>query len=164
MRSFREQIHANFSPFDVPSLVNAITSNIEVGEGGHKLSGSEVLRYALFAYGMPSGHFFQDKIENVQCPPAGMCVAAASDISAAVQQFTNPDVSSSKTANAAALGQKVKQKAPPVSSVTVTVLNGSGVAGVAANTSYMLGQRGYKVLTPPANSRRTRRGRTTSTR
>ena len=35
--------------------------------------------------------------------------------------------------------------------MTVTVLNGSGVAGAAANTSYLLGQRGYKVLTPPNN-------------
>jgi LytR cell envelope-related transcriptional attenuator len=33
--------------------------------------------------------------------------------------------------------------------VTVTVLNGNGVAGAAANASYLLSQRGYQVLDPP---------------
>jgi hypothetical protein len=33
--------------------------------------------------------------------------------------------------------------------VTVTVLNGSGVSAAAANTSYMLGQRGYVTQVPP---------------
>jgi LCP family protein required for cell wall assembly len=147
VRSFREQVSANFSPFNVPSLVNAITSNIEVAEGGRKLQGKQVYNYALFAYGLPSGHVFQDRIDNVQCGLG--CTASSSDINAAVEAFSNPDVESSKAANAAALGVKVKHKAPPPSSVSVTVLNGSGVAGVAANTSYLLGQRGYRVLDPP---------------
>jgi hypothetical protein len=33
----------------------------------------------------------------------------------------------------------------------VTVLNGNGVQGAAANASYLLAQRGYKTLTPPNN-------------
>ena len=124
VRAFREQVGANFSPFSVPSLVNAITRNIEVAEGGRKLQGKQVFNYALFAYGLPSGHLFQDKIENVVCGLG--CQASTDDIQKAVQTFSNPDVGSSKAANAAALGQKVKTKAPPPSSVTVTVLNGSG--------------------------------------
>src|SRR5581483_58877 len=51
--------------------------------------------------------------------------------------------------NAAALGIKVKQKTPPPSKVTLTVLNGNGVAGAAANASYLLAQRGYQTLDPP---------------
>ena len=147
VRSFREQVSTSFSPFKVPSLVNAITSNIEVAEGGRKLQGKQVYNYALFAYGLPPGHVFQDKIENVVCGLG--CSASSDEIAKAVAAFSNPDVQSSKAANAAALGRKLKQKAPPVSSVSVTVLNGSGVAGVAADTSYLLGQRGYKVVTPP---------------
>ena len=149
VRSFREQVSANFSPFSVPSLVNAITRNIEVAEGGRKLQGKEVYNYALFAYGLPTGHVFQNKIENVVCSLG--CQASTDDIQKAVQSFSNPDVAASKDANAAALGRKVKTKAPPPSSVTVTVLNGSGVAGAAANTSYELGQRGYRTLIPPNN-------------
>ena len=111
------------------------------------LQGDQVISYALFAQSLPGGHLFQEKIENVHC--AIGCTASSSDIQAAVDQFQNPDVQAPKDANAAALGQKVKQKAPPPSSVTVTVLNGSGVQGAAANASYLLAQRGYETLTPP---------------
>jgi hypothetical protein len=149
VRAFREQVRANFSPFKVPSLIKSLAGNIEIAEGGHPVSLNQVVSYALFAYGLPSGHLFQDRIENVVCGLG--CQASSTDIQSAVRQFSNPDVGSSKAANAAALGQKVKTKAPPPSSVTVTVLNGSGVAGVAANTSYALGQRGYKMLVPPNN-------------
>jgi hypothetical protein len=108
-----------------------------------------VLSYALFAQSLPAGHLFQDRIENVNC--LNTCTASSSDIQAAVNQFLNPDVESSKLANAAALGVKVKQKqkAPPPSKTTVTVLNGNGVAGAAANASYLLGRQGYVTLTPP---------------
>jgi LCP family protein required for cell wall assembly len=151
VRALREQVSQNFSLTSLPSLVNTITKNIEVGEGGRSLQGDEVISYALFAQSLPSGHLFQDRIENVQCSLG--CQASASDIQAAVDEFQNPDVDSSKAANAAALGVKRKQtsKAPPPSKVTVTVLNGNGVAGAAANTSYLLGPqgRGYQVLDPP---------------
>ncbi len=69
----------------------------------------------------------------------------------AVSQFEHPDIAQSKTANTVALGKKVKETAPPVSSVTLTVLNGNGVAGAAANASYELSQRGYKTVQPPDN-------------
>ena len=83
VRSFREQVSTSFSPFKVPSLVNAITSNIEVAEGGHKLQGKQVYNYALFAYGLPAGHVFQDKIDNVVCGLG--CSASQDEIQKAVQ-------------------------------------------------------------------------------
>jgi hypothetical protein len=106
-----------------------------------------VISYALFAEGLPSGHLFQDRIENVQC--VNECEATSTDVANAVNEFQNPDVSSSKAANAAALGVKVKQKTPSPSQVSVTVLNGSGVAAAAANTSYLLRERGYQTEVPP---------------
>jgi LCP family protein required for cell wall assembly len=147
VRAFRDQVAHNFSFTELPSLVSTITHNIEVGEGGHALSGDQVISYALFAQSLPAGHLFQQKIENVQCSLG--CTASANDIQTAVDQFANPDVTAPKAANASALGTKLKQKAPPPSSVTVTVLNGSGVQGAAANTSYVLAQRGYVTQTPP---------------
>ena len=149
VRSIREQIAQSFSVGKVPALVNAMASNIEVGEGGRKVQLSELEKYAFFAYGLPSGHVFQDRIENVVC--GNQCFAAPQDVEAAVQQFTSPDVASSKAANAAALGRKPKSTTPPPSSVTVTVLNGNGVAGAASNASYLLAMRGYKVILPPHN-------------
>jgi LCP family protein required for cell wall assembly len=147
VRAFREQVSQSFSYRQLPSLIDTITKNIEVGEGGRALQGGQVISYALFAQSLPSGHLFQNRIENVQCSLG--CQASSSDVQAAVDAFQNPDVESPKAANAAALGLKVKQKTPPPSKVAVTVLNGNGVAGAAANASYLLAQRGYQVLDPP---------------
>jgi LCP family protein required for cell wall assembly len=150
IRSFREQIAKTFSFTELPGLVSTITKSVEVGEGGHALQPKQVLSYALFAADLPSGHVFQDRFENVDCPPAGACSASSSDIQAAVNQFETPDVETPKAANAAALGQRLKRKAAPrPSSVTLTVLNGNGISGAAANTSYLLAQRGYRTLVPP---------------
>jgi LCP family protein required for cell wall assembly len=148
VRAMREQISRNFSYTELPSLIDTITKNIEVGEGGRSLQGSEVISYALFAQSLPSGHLFQDRIENVQCQ--NTCYASSTDIQNAIDQFQNPDVESSKAANRAALGIKAKKpKTPPPSKVTLTVLNGNGVTGAAANASYLLAQRGYQTLEPP---------------
>ena len=67
----------------------------------------------------------------------------------AVQQFAHPDTEAPKKATAVALGEKVKLRAPPARDTTVTVLNGNGITGSASNASYLLGQRGYQILTPP---------------
>jgi LCP family protein required for cell wall assembly len=147
VRAFKEQVAHSFSFTSVPSLVHTVTQNIEVGEGGHALKLDQVISYALFAQGLPGGHLFQEKIDNVQCGIE--CSASTADIQAAVDRFQNPDVQAPTDANAAALSEKVKRAAPPPSSVTVTVLNGNGVQGAAANASYLLGQRGYRTLTPP---------------
>ena len=118
VRSFREQVAQNFSAGKVPALVNAMASNIEIGEGGHKVQLSDLEKYAFFAYGLPSGHLFQDQIQNVVC--GNQCFAAPQDVEAAVQLFTNPDIASSKAANAAALGKKLKATTPPPSSPAAT--------------------------------------------
>ncbi|HEX4678516.1 MAG TPA: LytR C-terminal domain-containing protein, partial [Gaiellaceae bacterium] len=148
VRAFKEQVAHSITYTRIPHLVSTITKNIEVGEGGHALQLDQVISYALFAQSLPGGHFFQDKIQNVDCS-TGPCLASSSDIQAAVDQFQNPDVQAPTDANAAALGQKIKQTTLPPSSVSVTVLNGNGVQGAAANASYMLAQRGYQTLTPP---------------
>jgi LCP family protein required for cell wall assembly len=145
VRAIREQIRSNFSPFKIPGIVNAITHNVEVAEGGHRLSGAEVLRYALFAYELPAGHVFQDRIQNIQCQ--NTCTASSADVQQAVQEFTAPNIETSRAANAAALGQKPKKTTPPAK-VTVTVLNGNGVTGDAGNASYLLAQRGYQARIP----------------
>ena len=147
VRAFKEQVSQSFSLTSLPQLVNAVVNNIEVAEGGHKLQGSEVLSYAFFAQNLPGGHFFQPKIAGVT--GASVTSAPAGAIQQAVGQFENPDVQSSKAANAAALGTHLKTKAPPPSKVSVLVLNGNGVAGAAANASYLLAQRGYVTVVPP---------------
>jgi LCP family protein required for cell wall assembly len=149
VQALRAQVSQNFSYTSIPSLIDSITKNIEVGEGGHALSGEQVLSYAFFAKALPAGHVFQNHIDNVQCSLG--CQASSTDVQSAVDSFQNPDVTSSKSANAAALGLKVKQKTLPPSKVTVTVLNGNGVPGAAADAAYKLGPqgRGYQVIDAP---------------
>src|SRR3954469_22681189 len=90
VRAFKEQVAHNISYRKIPSLVDTVTRNIEVGEGGHALNLKQLISYALFAQGLPGGHLFQEKIQNVVCGIE--CQASSSDISAAVDRFQNPDV------------------------------------------------------------------------
>ena len=151
VRAFKEQISQ-----DRPSIgtllkiISVITHNVEVG-AKKDFSDRTVLQYAVLAATLPGGHLFQAKIEGV----TGYAELAAPDgaVANAVQQFANPDVGASKAANNVALGRKPKQaKTPAPKDTTVTVLNGNGVAGSAANASYQLAQRGYITLLPPGNA------------
>ena len=67
VRAFKDQIKANTGPLKLPKVIKTITSNVEVGVGGNsELDGETVLEYALFAYSLPPGHFFQSKIEGLE--------------------------------------------------------------------------------------------------
>jgi LCP family protein required for cell wall assembly len=148
VRSFKEQVAKNFDLTKLQGIVTSVTENVEVAACKACLSDTTVLRYALFAATLPNGHFFQNRIANV----AGYSELRASttSIQDAVTQFVNPDVTVAKVANATALGKKVKSKAPPPQETRVTVLNGNGVAGAAANASYLLAQRSYLMVLPPS--------------
>ena len=106
-----------------------------------------MLRYAALAYTLPPGHVFQVKIDGFE--GFADLTTDSTNIQRAVQQFTHPDVASPKNAAAVALGQKVKAKVPPPRETSVTVLNGNGETGSASNAGYLLGQRGYQIVTPP---------------
>jgi len=156
VRAVKERIAHNFGALQLPKLVTAITSNVEVAKGGNDpVSFREVMRWALFAYGLPPGHFFQTKIEGLNdiFTPEYKLYTDPSNIRAAVADLVSPDVQAADKA-ASAVGIKRKSpgsRAPRPSQVTVTVLNGNGRAGSAAEGSYLLAQRGYQTLPPPGN-------------
>ena len=140
------------SPKDIflklPKLVNAVTHNTEVAQGGGKdVSFKTVLSYALFAFGLPSGHIFQVKLEGLE--GYANLTTSQQNVSTAMQTFLHPDVDSSDKATDVALGVRPKVKAPPASQTTVTVLNGNGVPGSASQAGTLLNQRGYQIMTPP---------------
>lgn len=147
--ALKQQFSRNFDLLKLPSIVSAITQNVKVyGTFDDKT----VLDYAYFAATLKGGRIFQDQISNVT--GSSMTYAAPSSLTAALQQFLNPDVQSSKAANAAALGvkQKPTTTAPPPSKTTVTVLNGNGVGGAAANGAFLLRQKGYVTVLPPGGA------------
>ncbi|HWE82707.1 MAG TPA: LCP family protein [Gaiellaceae bacterium] len=149
VRALKQQF-SHTSLTKVPSLIKTLDSNVEVGGSKSDLSDTTVLRWMYFALTLPGGHFFQDKIANVT--GNSVTYTAPSNITAAIDAFTHPDVAQSKAANAAALGQKVKRtkaQAPAPGKTSVLVLNGNGVGGSAANGAYLLRQKGYVTVLPP---------------
>ena len=149
--AMKEQFRRSFSVFKVPKLVNTITHNVEVGQGGGKpISGKTVLRYAFFLWQLPSGHFFQARIDGL----TGQydLTTSQSNVEDAVRQFVTPDVQAPKVATAVALGRKIRTAAPRPAQTTVATLNGNNVAGSASSARYLLGQRGYRTVEPPANA------------
>ena len=147
VRAFKDQIEASFSVLKLPQVIKVVTSNVEVGQGGGEdVSPKTVLRYAALAYSLPPGHIFQSRIDGLE----GFTdlVTAPENIERAVREFKNPDVDSPRKATAVALGEKLKEKVPPPRATSVLVLNGNGVEGSASTASYLLGQRGYRMLAP----------------
>ena len=148
VKAFKNQVQSSFAPTALPKVVNAITKNVEVAQGGGAdVDGRTVLSYALFAYGLPRGRVYQTRIEGLE----GFTdlTTDSSNISRAVDTFTHPDVESSEKATAVVLGEKLKRSAPAPRSTTITVLNGNGVAGSASTAGFLLGERQYRILTPP---------------
>src|SRR5262249_35486115 len=109
VRAFKEQVAQHFDLRSLLGIVSAITPNVEVG-AKKDFSDKTVLEYAKLAATLPSGHLFQVKIAGVT--GYSELTAPTGAISAAVNQFENPDVTVSKVANAAALGRKIKTKTP----------------------------------------------------
>jgi LCP family protein required for cell wall assembly len=148
VKAFKGQIQQSFAPTALPKVVNAITHNVEVAQGGGSdVSGRTVLSYALFAYGLPKGRVFQTRIEGLE--GFAELTTDSENIMKAVTNFTHPDVESSEKATAVALGEKVKTRTPAPSQTSITVLNGNGVSGSASTAGYLLGQRSYEIVTPP---------------
>ena len=146
--AMKEQFNRGFSLTKIPKLVGAITKNVEVGVGGGKeLTARTILRYALFAYGLQGGHFFQERIEGV----TGFSELStdSANIQDAVARFSNPDVEAPKVATAVALKRKLKTAAPKPEDTTVSLLNGYVVPGAAAEARYLLSQRGYATIDGP---------------
>jgi LCP family protein required for cell wall assembly len=151
--ALRQQASHSLGVTTAVGLVNTFTGHhyLEIGSGGgDQVDLGLVKRYAKFAYDLPPGRVFQVKLGGLT--GYNELFASQSSIDEAVQSFLNPDVEAPETQTAVALGRKLHRRAPlPPSKVTLTVLNGNGVAGSAANASYLLAQKGYKILLPPNN-------------
>jgi LCP family protein required for cell wall assembly len=148
VKAFKSQIQESFAPTALPKIVNAITNNVEVAQGGGAdVDGRTVLSYALFAYGLPKGRVFQTKIEGIE--GFAELTTAHENVTRAVQTFTHPDVESSEKATAVALGERIKRAAPSPRATSITVLNGNGIPGSASTAGFLLSERGYQLFTPP---------------
>jgi LCP family protein required for cell wall assembly len=149
VKAFKQRVAGSISIRKLPGLIRAVTQSVEVARGGKDIDLDTALTWANFAYHLPSGHFFQPRIENLGENSAYDVLASQQDIDAAVTELVNPDVDAGRKATASALGRRLRTKAPKPAETTVTVLNGNGVQGSAANGAFALVQHGYRVLEPP---------------
>jgi LCP family protein required for cell wall assembly len=147
LKALKQQISSQLDLSTVFGIVDAVEKNVVVGRGGNQPLDPRTLKdYVYFAHGLPSGHVFQSKIEGLT--GTNELSASPENIAAAVRDFVQPDVNSPEKARDVAFGIKRRSRAPRPRDVTTSVLNGNGVAGSAANASYELGQRGYKIVLP----------------
>jgi LCP family protein required for cell wall assembly len=151
VKAFKQQIESFWSIRRIPTIVNAITENVEVGVGGGKALDPQTLYgYAKLLYEMPSGNFHQVHIGGlssvVGAQGAALLDAPEDQVENAVQTFMAPDAAAAEKATAVATGQKPKQDGPAPDAVTIEVRNGNGVVGSANDAAYLLSQRGYRTV------------------
>ena len=144
VKSFKQQVSNEWTLFQLPGIVRAITDNVEVAKGGGKpINADEVLSYARLVYELPAGNFQQVPIEEI----SGYSELTTSETAMrqAVDRFLNPDTDASEKAITVATGGKPKvDRGPPPSQVSIEVQNGNAVAGAADDAAYLLGQIGYQ--------------------
>jgi LCP family protein required for cell wall assembly len=151
VQELKEQFKQSFSIDKIPSLVDAVSSNVKIGLPGGNLSIPFLEKYGQFAKDLAPGGYCQAKINGLS--GYSDLTTDSSNITAAVQQFMAPCGKQATEANSAALGLKTKtpkQTVPKPAQTSIVVLNGNGVAGAAADARYRLLQRGYHMRDPVA--------------
>jgi LCP family protein required for cell wall assembly len=156
LEALKDRLASSFSLLEIPQIIGAVKGSVEVVKpGAGAPSISEIQSYAGLGYHLPAGHLFRNTIPNLSdCGflNAEVC-ANPSDIQSAVQSFQHPDVTLARRANDAALGRKTTIKQPKTlkpSEISVLVLNGTTILGLARDTSYKLAVAGYHTVQLPS--------------
>jgi LCP family protein required for cell wall assembly len=147
LKALKQQMSSQLDLSTLFAIVDAVEKNVVVGRGGKSALDPQTLKdYVYFAHGLPAGHVFQSKIEGL----SGYAELSAppENIASAVRDFVQPDVNAPAKARDVALGIKRRSTAPRPKDITISVLNGNGIAGSAANAAYELGQRGFQIVLP----------------
>ncbi len=152
VKAMKQVVRHKFKdPRNVFEVVNAMTKNMQIGKaGGQGISPGTLHKYARFAYEMPAGNFFQVKIGGLT--GTNELTTSTTNIDEAVAEFVHPDVEASEKATDQVLPgrrKKTRKAAPNPKDVSLVALNGNGQPGAAANTSFLLAQKGYRVIQPP---------------
>jgi LCP family protein required for cell wall assembly len=151
VKAMKQVVRHKFrDPRNVFEVVNAMTKNMQIGQrDGKAIEPSTLHSYARFAYEMPAGNFFQVKIGGLT--GTNELSTSTTNIEQAIAEFVHPDVEAPQKATDQVLpGRRKKNKAAPnPKDVSLVALNGNGQPGAAANTSYLLAQKGYRVIQPP---------------
>lgn len=143
VKALKQSIQASFTVSKLPGVVHAIADSVFVGRGGGKrVSVDEVLGYAQFLYGLPSGNVFQVSL-TVQGDFTVTTTEA--DLSSAIRRFLYPDTTAASRASAATTGKAPKETGLTPAETMIEVLNGNGVTGDAQLAAELLHEQGYSI-------------------
>jgi LCP family protein required for cell wall assembly len=149
LKALKQQITTQLSLGTLLDVASAVEKNVVIGRGGNQPLDLPTLRgYIKFAQDIPGGHIFQAHIEGLT--GYSELTTDPSNITAAISDFVHPDVAAPEKARNVTLGIKTRPHGPKPQATTVTVLNGNGTAGSAANAAYNLSHQGYKIVLPPS--------------
>ena len=150
VKALKHQVSGLSAAWKLRGIVQTITDTVTIGSGGgRELQLDTLLSYALLAYELPSGNLFQPRLENLTDNEFFQLSAPEGEIERAVDEFMNPDPDAASKATSVAVGGKAPtntRTGPPPSRVSVTVLNGNGVAGAADDAAFGLSSRGYQAV------------------
>ena len=134
VRAFKDQIKANTGPLELPQdRQDDHEERRGRRQGGNKeLDLKTVLSYALFAYSLPPGHFFQSKLEGLEETPASTSSCRRRTSGRRCRSSRTPTSSRRRRRRGRAEreAEAAADKAPPPRETTITVLNGNGVTGL----------------------------------
>ena len=168
----KEQITQHFDPLGCRRVVNDLI-NATSRSPRHMPQRHDGASYALFAAGLPAGHIVQNYISDTAVVEPRVGGARTSwrrrrgrsprrSRSSPTRTWrsrrppTRRHSTSRHEGEAQAQARRAGGATAAPDHTTITVLNGNGVAGAAANAAYLLAQRGYVSVLPATARRRTR--------
>ena len=145
--------------FRGPAIIKVLKHNIAVASAdGHGVGLGALKSYLGLLYDLPPGHLIRNQIpigdlQNTVIGGADVLQASPGAVHDAVQRFLHPVVPPSASTGGHKKKTAPKKKVPklPRAQISALVLNAGNVAGEAANTSYLLAQRGYTMKSLPAS-------------
>ena len=150
VKGVKQAVNARWkNPKTVAKLLGVMRHNVEIGQKKGELSGKDLLSLRVLRLRAPV------RATSTRSRSGGLVgtnelSTDPSNISAAVQEFLHPDVDApQRRRRRRSEGSSSRRTARARRAISVVVLNGNGKPGAAANTSYLLGQKGYRVLGPP---------------
>lgn len=173
LAGLKKQVAASSKANSIPALFKVMRDNASiVGGGGKGVPARSLYDYMRLATSLSARDVYQVEFEggSGEVGTASVVTYEKSKLDAAVQAFLAPDAKAREATADQLVGKQKnprpehdsssteksdqKPSAPDPSTVSVRVLNGSGVGGIAGNVSSQLVSAGYKVDPNPSNADR----------
>ena len=152
MEALKARIKSQLSLSNIGSIlgiVGALKGNLEIAKAdGSAVNYDEMKSYLGLLVSLPAGHLVRNSIpladiQYVDIGGASEVAASPQAIAGAVQRFLHPVVPKVRKTKHHHSGGGKKTPSIPPANISVLVLNGGNITGEAANTSYLLGRRGF---------------------